>query len=609
MKTSIYINYFKDTARIESNALKPLHLGAINSKHDLNMLRDDGGTHISDKNKYYCELTGLYWAWKNDTISEHLGFFHYRRLFDFNHEKERTIGSDQLIHYHGIDDYLFEEFQITDEKINSLTDLYDAIIPFPFANPEGKTVKEQFNSSPHHHPQDLDLSREIIKELSPEFIDTFDNVMNGHLVHTTNMFILKRDIFDKLCSWLFNILDELHQRIDYSKYSHPQEERAIGYVAERLVSVFFFQEIINNPSVTYKELNRVFIKDTAVAPIEPDLPETSLPVMSIAISCDENYVPHLGALIASIVTNLSNKHYLDLIILDGGLSPMHRNLINKLLVNRGNYSINFLDMSNSYNDLTMHSFFTKATLFRLGLPDILKKRDKILFLDTDMVVTSDLSELYDTDLQGKYLAAAPDLIMQSFYNNDVSCPNHIYQGSVKTYLSQKLNITTISNYFQAGTLLLNLKQLRKDNKAGKMIDDINNNRYWYLDQDIFNKHLGHNIVLIDNKYNSIDMPTSHSSALNEEAKNLFDQSMADPHIVHFAGVGKPWLNNQHRNSFFYWYYLRMTMWYETIFISFIHSNRQGLPDEHINPDQRPKASMKKRLARFRRKYLQPITKP
>ena len=142
-----------------------------------------------------------------------------------------------------------------------------------------------------------------------------------------------------------------------------------------------------------------------------------------------------------------------------------------------------------------------------------------------------------------------------------------------------------------------------------MIEDINNNKYWFLDQDLLNKHLSHDIVMIDNKYNCIDMPESHSSFLGKEGKSVFDQSLADPYIVHYAGVGKPWLNNKHRNAFFYWYYLRMTMWYETIFISFINSNMQGQPNENVVNDQQPKVSMKRRLARFKRKYIKPILKP
>ena len=79
MKTSVYINYFKDAARIESKVLKPLHVGSVGSKLDLGMLRDDRGDNISEKNRHYCEITGLYWAWKNDTESEYLSSLRLRR--------------------------------------------------------------------------------------------------------------------------------------------------------------------------------------------------------------------------------------------------------------------------------------------------------------------------------------------------------------------------------------------------------------------------------------------------------------------------------------------------------------------------------------------------
>ena len=57
----------------------PLHVGA-EGKEDIGFIKDNTGDNISEKNPYFCELTGLYWAWKN-LNADYIGLVHYRRHF------------------------------------------------------------------------------------------------------------------------------------------------------------------------------------------------------------------------------------------------------------------------------------------------------------------------------------------------------------------------------------------------------------------------------------------------------------------------------------------------------------------------------------------------
>ena len=72
----------------ENPLLCPIQVGAaLSREHMQGMLHDDEGIHISEKNRSYCELTAIYWAWKN-LEADYYGLFHYRRYFSFDVSEE-----------------------------------------------------------------------------------------------------------------------------------------------------------------------------------------------------------------------------------------------------------------------------------------------------------------------------------------------------------------------------------------------------------------------------------------------------------------------------------------------------------------------------------------
>ena len=84
MTSSIYVAYHKPSSMIEGPSIRPIHVGRALAIRPLGgMIGDDTGDNISVGNGPYCELTALYWAWKNDTASNRIGLMHYRRLLDF----------------------------------------------------------------------------------------------------------------------------------------------------------------------------------------------------------------------------------------------------------------------------------------------------------------------------------------------------------------------------------------------------------------------------------------------------------------------------------------------------------------------------------------------
>jgi len=208
----------------------PIHVGAETSKHTLDMLRDDTGDNISEKNHSYCELTGLYWAWKNLKDYDVIGLCHYRRYFDFHGLPKQfasgnCIGSD---HFDDLD--LSVPDKIIDEVRNGTVVL---------------TKKWTFKYSLGveycvcHMSQDYRTLKELIKETRPEEeYQTFVKVMEkNNKLAPCNMFLMNAENFNSYCEWLFAILEEMEKRIDISNYNTYQK-RVFGFIAERLLNVW-----------------------------------------------------------------------------------------------------------------------------------------------------------------------------------------------------------------------------------------------------------------------------------------------------------------------------------------------------------------------------------
>ncbi len=202
----------------EDDVYLPLHVGRA-GKSDLGFVGDDSGDNISQKNSSFCELTGLYWAWKN-LSADWLGLCHYRRYFGRKNFFDGVETVKQRIYQRG--DY---------EK---LLDGVDVLLPTQ-RNYYIETVRSQYEHA--HSPRDLEQIERIIGELYPESLRPFRAVMSRRRLHLWNMFVMRRALADEYCQWLFDILFEFERWM--TENAKPEEQaRLFGFVAERLLDVW-----------------------------------------------------------------------------------------------------------------------------------------------------------------------------------------------------------------------------------------------------------------------------------------------------------------------------------------------------------------------------------
>lgn len=564
---SIYTVYHDATHIVSNVYIKPIQVG---NKEDIDNIkfRDNSGENISEKNSSFCELTAQYWAWKNDKESDYIGIFHYRRFFNFNNELNEKINE-----YGVIDQPFFsldfeEKFSLDPENISRAIKGYDVILPVPWdvTNIGFKNIKEHYIKSKHHHERDLIVLRDVISEKFPDYIESFDEVMQSTYGYWTNMFIFKSELFNRYSEWLFDILFEVERRIDIQFYN-IQEKRVFGYLSERLLNVWMNNFIKNNDSAKILFLDRVFVKNVEQKSLLSLLPKTNKEIISVVIAADNNYVPHLGALLVSISDNLDKNVYLDLIILNGGISKFNQKLIymqiSKFLEN---YSLSFIDLYDEFADLSVHMHFSKATFYRLILTKILPEHDKVLYIDCDTIVLDDIAKLYRTNLNNNLLGAVHDYIMEHFCAASVLSIDKCGSLPSKEYLENYVGLSDEwKNYFQAGVIIFDLEKIRKEKYFDMMIKSILDKPYWFLDQDILNKFFARRVQVIDPSWNVVNVGDEVFIGLSEKSKQELSASLKNPKILHYAGYeAKPWNNYGASMNEFYFYYLRKTFWYEKI---------------------------------------------
>ena len=220
----------------EDEMYLPLHVGAEGKDLDLGFTKDNTGDNISSLNPSFCELTGLYWAWKN-LDEDYLGLAHYRRHFQ---GKKNDDPFKSILTY--------DELKKDLGKIRI------------FVPTKRKYVIESLYShyAHTHYAVQLDATRGIIEKKYPEYVESYDKVVNQTSGFMFNMMIMEKELFDDYCNWLFDILftlkDELganssdsspNQKIDMPELSAFQA-RFYGRISEIIFNVWLDYQIKTN---------------------------------------------------------------------------------------------------------------------------------------------------------------------------------------------------------------------------------------------------------------------------------------------------------------------------------------------------------------------------
>lgn len=283
---------------------------------------------------------------------------------------------------------------------------------------------------------------------------------------------------------------------------------------------------------------------------------------------DNGYCPFLAVAIQSLIDNSSADNRYLIKILNTDISNENKRRIAKY--ERSNVDIEFVDL-NYYiqkikDKLYTRDYYSKTTYFRLFLPNLYPQYDKVLYLDSDIVILDDIAKLYNIEPGTDLVAAAPDDIIQF---------NEVFQ----VYAEKVVGVADYRRYFNAGVLLMNLHEMRRFRFQEKFIYSLDRITFAVAqDQDYLNRLCKGRVKLIERTWNR--MPIEDPKIRTEDVK-----------LVHYNLAFKPWHFEDILYKEFFWLYAQ-----ETEFFDEIQSIRESYTEEERFRDNQAHERLK-RLAK------------
>lgn len=267
----IVVAYHKHCPIIHNNAFIPIQVGkALHPNIELGIQGDNEGINISDENNYYCELTAIFWLWKN-VQAHYKGLFHYRRFFT----KQKRLNFRKILapiyRLLNKNNYFFypiitldhKKAQIDTEKtmvyIRKILPKYPIITTSPVLAPY--SCYTHFSAIGSEY---LSILSEFIQEFYPQYTKVLENTFQSNKFYFANMSIMKDIYFNEYCTFLFDILEKIKLKLIQEQYLINLKDekifsRKLGYIAELLTNIYINKK--KEESIPVKELDIVFIKE------------------------------------------------------------------------------------------------------------------------------------------------------------------------------------------------------------------------------------------------------------------------------------------------------------------------------------------------------------
>ncbi|MEY8374768.1 glycosyltransferase family 8 protein [Lachnospiraceae bacterium 56-18] len=220
-------------------------------------------------------------------------------------------------------------------------------------------------------------------------------------------------------------------------------------------------------------------------------------------------------------------------------------------------NVKLIRVSKIFDNIKLQvDFIKKSTFFRLLIPQLLEE-ERCIYLDSDTIICTDLQRLFEIDIMDNYIAG-------------VKAPAYILRNS-REHCSQAL-LPEIKQYINAGVLVLNLKEMRKNNVVEKFLELLPFDMP-AQDQDIINSVCYNHIYFLPFKYNVM---TKYSKWTISEYESIFSkyelmEAWNNPVIIHYADRLKPWKNLNCVMGDYWWNVCKRSDIWEY--------NYKGIPDE------------------------------
>ncbi len=264
-------------------------------------------------------------------------------------------------------------------------------------------------------------------------------------------------------------------------------------------------------------------------------------VLPIFFAVDNGYIPFLAVTLQSLIENSSIEYNYLIHVLYTDISKENMEKIKKY--EKENIHIEFVDLTDYIqkikDKLYTRDYYSKTTYFRLFIPNLYPQYDKALYLDSDIVLLTDVANLYNIDIGDNLVAGVPDDVIQTI---------KVFQE----YAEKVVGVADYRKYFNAGVLLMNLDELRKFDFQEKFLYSLDRIKFSVAqDQDYLNRLCKGRVKIIDRNWNR--MPVANSNV-----------NIKDIKLIHFNLAYKPWHFENILYKEFFWEYAQKTEYFDII---------------------------------------------
>lgn len=311
--------------------------------------------------------------------------------------------------------------------------------------------------------------------------------------------------------------------------------------------------------------------------IEPAFPRVDAAVCLVA---SNEYAPFAAVVIQSIIENAKRENNYDIVVFTDDMFIYNRERIEAQAKEIGNISIRVMDITKIIENLSFYTWaqFTPNTYYRLLAPDLFAQYPKVIYLDSDIVVNHDIADLYATELDGYYMAAAYDTHVVAYCTQTPPLEQRAYN-------KETLQMKHPEQYFQAGIALYNVTLLNKTFEKGYLIEEATKHQLKWLDQDLVNMLFQDKIKRLPNKWNVMIANVPYATDeyyLPADLRKEYYQARLDPYIVHYVGKAIPCFAEDPDLYEFFWFYARKTVFYELLLQKMCAKNAEYTAIPHVH---------------------------
>ena len=562
-----------DAETIDNPLYVNVRCGAVFDKREnVDMLGDDTGDNISEKRESFNELTVMYWAWKN-VDADYYGFCDENKYLLLS-EKQNKF-NNEVLYEEFLTKEIIKKYELDNNKlVDKLLGENDLVIMQPIdirkvATPKGyaKNIKMYLQNNNHKllKYEHIEIILDYIRDVYPDIYPYAIKYLNGYQYIQYNNFIMKKNLFNEYCSFQFNILfnfeKKFHKNSQFYSENIMQSLNLIGIV---LLGIYY--KYLSEKHTKYKQLSVIYFNNTKK--YEQIYPFFNTNNIAIVIRISDYYVPYFSVLLQSIISYSNKDNNYDIIVLTGSIKQNNKNILNNMITNKNNFSIRYINPEQYIHGTSLYvstSSYSREAYYTLFTPYLLKNYDKLLVLDSDLILQGDIAEIFNNDISDCLAAATKEIVFMGMLNLDEQWIE---------YALEELKIDKPYDYTNTGVILLNTKLIRDKFTFKHIVDVAKNSKFRTQEQDLINILFYGKIKFLDLKYNYYTRINSWNEDMLDNApvhyKKIYETVGNNPFVIHYANQPKPWSNPNISYADKWWEIARKTPFYEIILYRMTH---------------------------------------